>query len=160
MTMISVRPIVDTDKIWINRILTDRWGSTTIVTRGVLHVANELSGFIAIKENVPAGLLTYHYNAGACEIVSLDSISNGRGIGSSLLKSVEQVAKEKKCNRIWLITTNDNLHALRFYQRRGYVLVTVYRNAMERSRQLKPQIPMIGKDGIPLRNEIELEKNL
>jgi GNAT superfamily N-acetyltransferase len=158
--MINVRHIVDTDKIWIHRILTDRWGSATIVTRGVLHVANELSGFVAVEENVAVGLLTYRFDAGACEIVSLDSISNGRGIGSSLLKSVEQVAKEKKCNRIWLITTNDNLHALRFYQRRGYVLVTVYRNAMERSRQLKPQIPMIGKDGIPLRDEIELEKKI
>jgi len=160
MTMIGVRPIDESDKIWIHRILTDRWGSTTIVTRGVLHVANELSGFVAVEENVPVGLLTYRFDAGACEIVSLDSISNGRGIGSSLLKSVEQVATEKKCNRIWLITTNDNLHALRFYQRRGYILVTIYRNAMERSRQLKPQIPMIGNDGIPLRDEIELEKKL
>jgi Acetyltransferase (GNAT) family. len=93
-------------------------------------------------------------------VVSLDSLAEGRGIGSALLKSVEEVAREKKSNRIWLITTNDNLHALRFYQRRGYVLVAVHRNAIERSRQFKPQIPIIGKDGIPLRDEIELEKKL
>jgi ribosomal protein S18 acetylase RimI-like enzyme len=160
MTTINVRSIYDADKTWINRILTDRWGSTTIITRGVLHAANELSGFIAVEENVPVGLLTYRFDAGACEIVSLDSLSDGRGIGSSLLKSVEQSAKEKRCNRIWLITTNDNLHALRFYQRRGYVLVAVHRDAMERSRQLKPQIPIVGKDSIPLRDEIELEKRL
>jgi ribosomal protein S18 acetylase RimI-like enzyme len=160
MTTINVRSIYDADKTWINRILTDRWGSTTIITRGVLHAANELSGFIAVEENVPVGLLTYRFDAGACEIVSLDSLSDGRGIGSSLLKSVEQSAKEKRCSRIWLITTNDNLHALRFYQRRGYVLVAVHRDAMERSRQLKPQIPIVGKDGIPLRDEIELEKRL
>jgi ribosomal protein S18 acetylase RimI-like enzyme len=158
MIMMSIRPIDDTDRSWMNRILTDRWGSTMIVTRGVLHAANELPGFVAVEENVPVGLLTYRFNAGDCEIVSLDSISDNRGIGSSLLKSVEQVAKEKKCNRIWLITTNDNLHALRFYQRRGYALAAIHRDAIERSRQLKPQIPLIGKDGIPLRDEIELEK--
>jgi ribosomal protein S18 acetylase RimI-like enzyme len=160
MNSISVRHISDTDKTWINRILTDRWGSPTIVTCGVLHTANELSGFIATDRNVPVGLLTYRFEAGACEVVSLDSLAEGRGIGSALLKSVEEVAREKKSNRIWLITTNDNLHALRFYQRRGYVLVAVHRNAIERSRQFKPQIPIIGKDGIPLRDEIELEKKL
>jgi GNAT superfamily N-acetyltransferase len=158
MTTITVRPIHDADKTWINRILTDRWGSTTIVTRGVFHAANELSGFIAIEGSDPVGLLTYRFDAGACEIVSLDSLSDGRGIGSSLLKSVEQTAIEKRCNRIWLITTNDNFHALRFYQHRGYVLVAVHRGAIERSRQLKPQIPIVGNNGIPLRDEIELEK--
>ncbi len=160
MTAMSIQPINDTHKIWINRILIDRWGSTTIVTRGVLHAANELSGFVAVEENVPVGLLTYRFEAGTCEVISLDSLAEGRGIGSSLLKSVEQVAKEKRCIRIWLITTNDNLRALRFYQRRGYVLVAVHRDAIKRSRQLKPQIPIVGKDGIPLRDEIELEKRL
>jgi GNAT superfamily N-acetyltransferase len=131
-----------------------------MVSRGVLHAANELPGFIAIEGSIPVGILTYRFDAGACEIVSLDSLSDGREIGSSLLKSVEQAAKETGCDRIWLITTNDNLHALRFYQRRGYVLVVVYRNAIERSRQLKPQIPIVGSNGIPLRDEIELEKRL
>lgn len=56
--------------------------------------------------------------------------------------------------------TDDNLHALRFYQNRGFVLVAVYRNALEISRQLKPEIPLIGKNGIPLRDEIELEYTL
>jgi GNAT superfamily N-acetyltransferase len=160
MTTINIRPISDADKSWIHRLLTDRWGSTTIVTRGVLHAANELPGFIAVEGSVSVGLLTYRYDAGTCEIVSLDSLTDGRGIGSSLLKSVEQAAKENRCDRIWLITTNDNLHALRFYQRRGYVLAAVHRNAIERSRLLKPQIPIVGNNGIPLRDEIELEKRL
>lgn len=158
--MISVRHIDESDRAWINRILTDRWGSTTIVSRGVLHIADELSGFIAADESVPLGFLTYRFEEDACEIVSLDSLAEGRGIGSALLRSVEEAAREKKCKRIWLITTNDNLLALRFYQRRGYLLGALYRNAIEQSRQVKPQIPIIGKDGIPLRDEIELEKYL
>ena len=158
--MISVRHIDESDRAWMNRILTDRWGSTTIVSRGVLHAADELSGFIATDKSVPLGLLTYRFEEDACEIVSLDSLAEGRGIGSALLRSVEEAAGEKKCKRIWLITTNDNLHALGFYQRRGYSLIALHLNAMEQSRKLKPQIPVIGKDGILLRDEIELEKNL
>jgi GNAT superfamily N-acetyltransferase len=160
MTMFNIRPISEIDKTWIDRTLIERWGSTKIVTRGVLHTANELPGFIAAVETGPVGLLTYHLEDDACEVVSLDSFLEYQGIGSALLQTVEQVAKENKCNRIWLVTTNDNINALRFYQRRGYFLVAVHCNALELSRQLKPQIPLIGNEGIPLRDEIEFEKRL
>ena len=106
------------------------------------------------------GLLTYRLDDTSCEVISLDSLTEDQGIGSALLQSVEQAAKEKGCNRIWLVTTNDNIHALRFYQRRGYVLAAVHPQAIEISRQLKPQIPLIGNEGIPLRDEIEFEKLL
>ena len=69
----------------------------------------------------------------------------------------EKVATASGCKQLWLITTNDNINALRFYQKRGFMLVAVHRNALELSRKLKPEIPMIGNDGIPLRDEIELE---
>jgi GNAT superfamily N-acetyltransferase len=160
MSTISIRPIDVVDKTWIDRILTDRWSSTTVVTRGIPRAADELPGFVAIDEGVYLGLITYHIEAGACEIVTLDSLVEGCGIGSSLLEYAEQAAKEKKCNRIWLITTNDNLQALRFFQRREYVIAAVYRDELKKSRQLKPQIPLVGKDGIPIRDEIELEKIL
>jgi Acetyltransferase (GNAT) family len=65
--------------------------------------------------------------------------------------------REAGCRRVWLITTNDNLRALRFYQRRGFRLVAVHPDALARSRELKPSIPEIGLDGIPLRDELELE---
>ena len=160
MMKFTIRPISELDKTWINHILIKRWGSTKIVSRGVLYAANELPGFVATAETRQVGLLTYHLEDEACEVVSLDSLIKYQGIGSALLQTVEQAAKEKKCNRIWLVTTNDNINALRFYQRRGYLLVAVHRNAIELSRQLKPQIPLIGNEGIPLRDEIEFEKRL
>ncbi|MCG0275770.1 MAG: hypothetical protein L5655_06315 [Thermosediminibacteraceae bacterium] len=46
---------------------------------------------------------------------------------------------------------------MKFYQKRGFLLVAVHRNALEQARKLKPEIPLIGIDGIPLRDEIELE---
>ena len=72
-------------------------------------------------------------------------------------KAVTQVAREAGCKRLWLITTNDNLHALRFYQKRGFRLVAVHRSAVDAARQLKPRISLIGNDQIPLPDEIELE---
>jgi GNAT superfamily N-acetyltransferase len=158
--MIHVREIQESDKSAVSQILVSRWGSTAVVSRGVLHPAHELPGFIAAEDTVPLGLLTYRMNEDTCEIITLDSLEEGRGIGSALINSVEVVAGTNKCTRIWLITTNDNLHALRFYQRRGYVLTALYCRALEQSRRLKPQIPLIGNEGIPLRDEIELEKIL
>jgi ribosomal protein S18 acetylase RimI-like enzyme len=92
-----------------------------------------------------------------CEIISLDSLVQGTGIGSALTDAVQQRAKAAGCQRLWLITTNDNLNALGFYQKRGFHLAALHRNALDVSRRLKPQIPLIGLDGIPLRDEIELE---
>ena len=61
--------------------------------------------------------------------------------------------------RLWLITTNDNVDALRFYQRRGFRLVAIDRDAVERSRAtLKPGIPRTGLHGIPIRDELTLER--
>ena len=104
-----------------------------------------------------AGLATYRIEGEDCEIATLDSVSEGKGVGSALIEAVKDKACAAGCKRLWLVTTNDNTPALRFYQKRGFRLVAVHANALERSRRLKPQIPLIGQDGIPLRDEIELE---
>jgi RimJ/RimL family protein N-acetyltransferase len=128
-----------------------------IVTRGRIHLVDQLPGFIAFLNDQRSGLVTYHIEADACEIVSLNSMVEGAGIGTAMLKAVDQVARASGCRRIWLITTNDNLHALRFYQKRGFALAAIHRRAIEATRRIKPTIPLIGLDGIPIRDEIELE---
>jgi GNAT superfamily N-acetyltransferase len=94
----------------------------------------EQPGLIARQNEEAVGLMTYHMQGGACEIVSLDSLQENKGIGTKLIEAVKQVALQAGCTRSWLITTNDNLHALRFYQKRGFLLVAVYRNAVEQAR--------------------------
>ena len=128
-----------------------------MVTRGKVYQVDELPGFAAIQNDKPVGLITYRIDADECEIGLLNSLVDGIGIGSSLLEAVRDVAASAHCKRLWLITTNDNMAALRFYQKRGLVLVVVYPNAVEQSRKLKPEIPLIGNDGILIRDEIELE---
>jgi len=78
----------------------------------------------------------------------------------SLLEAVARNAAAKGCRRLWLITTNDNVDALRFYQRRGLRLVAVHRGAVDRARLVKPQIPDVGSFGIAVHDEIELELEL
>ncbi len=157
MLSFFIQPIEDRQRETIAHLLACRWGSSMIVSRGVARQADQLPGFVATLHGSLVGMATYHIQREECEIVTLDSFREGKGIGSALLQSVRQVAIGAGCRRLWLITTNDNMPALRFYQMRGFRLVAIYPNAVERSRQLKPEIPVFGLDGIPLRDEIELE---
>ena len=107
------------------------------------------------------GMLTYvpGHDWRQCEILTLHADEQWRGAGTALIEAVGQLARQQGCARLWVITTNDNVDALRFYQRRGFCLVNVHRGAVDRSRaRLKPEIPPVGAYGIPLRDEIELEK--
>jgi GNAT superfamily N-acetyltransferase len=141
-------------------LIAEHWGSTTIYSKGKLHSAEELPGFTAMAGGELKGLITYCIEGDACEIVSLDSLAENQGLGTKLIEKVVEEAKAQHCQRVWLITTNDNTHAIRFYQKRGFKLVAVRLNAMEAARKLKPQIPLLGNDGIPIAHEFEFEKLL
>jgi ribosomal protein S18 acetylase RimI-like enzyme len=125
-----------------------------------VYYPHQLHGFIALQDGERIGLATYSIDDGDCELVTIHTQRESQGIGSALLGTVQSTAMEAGCKRLWLITTNDNLRALGFYQKRGLSLVAVYRNAMDEVRRLKPMVPLIGKNGIPLRDEIELEITL
>jgi GNAT superfamily N-acetyltransferase len=156
----DVRPLTSHDATWIERFIAERWGSTVIVSRGRLLHPVELLGFAAYEEEQPVGLATYAVDGEECELVTLDAVVQGVGIGTALVEAVIDQARVAGCRRLWLITTNDNLRALRFYQRRGFTLAALHPNALEVSRRLKPEISLVGWDGIPLRDELELERLL
>jgi len=157
LNQIQIRPVDATDAEWVRQLLAQHWGSAKIVSRGEVHLADRLPGFLALTSGRRVGLVTYRMDDGACEIVTLNSLVEGIGVGTALLSAVRTVAVSSKCRRVWLITTNDNLEALRFYQRKGFSLVALHRNALDVSRKLKPEIPSTGRDGILLRDELELE---
>lgn len=155
--MFTIQPLDETFRALAQNIIDREWGPPGIVTRGRLHDATNLSGFVAIENDTPIGLITFHIENNEWEIISLNSLKEKRGIGSSLVDAVMKEAKTNKYRRVLVITTNDNTNALRFYQKRGFHIRAFYPNALEVSRKLKPSIPLIGIDGIPLRDEIELE---
>jgi hypothetical protein len=193
---------VAADRAWIASLLTDRWGSPEIVSRGRVFDGLQLPGFVAFlpcpphlsssptvsaspaspplsaplaqpappappvppdlprseAALSPAGLATYRIEGGECELVSLDSLVERRGVGSALITAVHEAALAAACQRLWLITTNDNAAAQQFYERRGFRLVAIHKGAIAVSRRLKPSIPLVGLQGIPLEDELEYER--
>jgi GNAT superfamily N-acetyltransferase len=153
----KTRPLADGDRSWLERFVVERWGAPIVVGHGEVYRVADLSGFVALEDDEPTGVVTYAIDDDACEIVTIDSLREGIGIGSALVEAVVGVARKAGCRRVWLITTNDNLPMLRFAQKRGFALVAVRPRAVEESRKLKPEISLIGIDGIPIRDELELE---
>lgn len=153
-----IRPKGETDSTWVAELLTREWGSTSVVSRGIVRDARGLPAFIAEEGEQRVGLATYRLEQQDCELVTLNSFA--AGAGTALLEAVIESGREEHCHRVWLITTNDNVAALRFYQRRGWDLVALHHGAVEEARKLKPQIPTLGNDGIPIRHELELEFRL
>jgi ribosomal protein S18 acetylase RimI-like enzyme len=154
---VQVRPTDGGDATWARALLTRSWGDVTVISRGVVHDATTLPGLVAEDDGERVGLLTYHLDGAALEVVTVDAVRPGAGVGTTLLAAVRDVAKNIGARRVWLVTTNDNLAALRFYQRRGLRLMAVHAGAVDLARELKPSIPALGAYGIPLRDELELE---
>ena len=157
MKEFQISPLDNSDKDWVSRLIKKQWSSIRIVIHGKIYQADKLPGFIAVQENKRVGLLTYQISNNECEIVTLNSLAKGIGIGSALIDAVKKTAVNAKCKRLLVVTTNDNMPALHFYQKRGFSLIKVYPKAIKQARKLKPEIPLIGLNGIPLQDEIELE---
>ncbi|WP_449443033.1 GNAT family N-acetyltransferase [Ureibacillus acetophenoni] len=130
-----------------------------VISTGI-YQCDQLDGFIFEEDNEIIGLVTYVIKDHELEVISLDSIQEGKGIGTSLMEKVENVAKQKGIQIVSLVTTNDNLHALKFYQKRGYRITNVIPDAVNRARKIKPSIPLIGNEGIPLNDELILKKDI
>jgi ribosomal protein S18 acetylase RimI-like enzyme len=148
------------DAGWTASVMREQWGSTVVVSRGRLHHTDLLPGLVAEGGGRAVGLLTYRIDAEECEIVTLNALEPRMGAGTALVEAAAAVARAAGCRRLWLITTNDNVDALRFYQRRGFTLVALHAGAIDAARRVKPAIPRLGDHSIPIRDEIELERRL
>lgn len=155
--MIRIRHIEPGDRSWVVRQLEDAFADVTVARKGGLIDASALPGFVATDGEGLVGLLTYDASHGECEVVAIISTEERRGIGRALMDAVREHAVAAGYRRLWLITTNDNTRAIRFYQRWGMDLCAFYRHGARRSRRLKPSLPERGADGIWLDHELEFE---
>ncbi|MEK4873524.1 GNAT family N-acetyltransferase [Bacillus sp. FSL W8-0102] len=157
-----IKPIKDVRKEFILKFFKEQWGSTEMVTSSGTYDCLELDGFVSLNlKGEINGFITFYISKDECEIISLDSMEENKGIGTSLLNRVEFFAKEQNCKKMKLITTNDNLRAIRFYQKRGYQCVKVIPNAVNIARKRKPEIPLMNPENhIPIRDEFLFVKEI
>jgi ribosomal protein S18 acetylase RimI-like enzyme len=159
--MIEVRPLTKNDRAWADQVEAESWSEPVVARLGELIDPTQLPGFVALLDGERAGLASYAVRGDECELVTVRSLREGRGVGRALLDAVRNAATETGCRRLWLITTNDNLRALELYQRWGMEIVAFRRHAVtDARRRLKPSIPERGAHGIPIAHEFELELRL
>jgi ribosomal protein S18 acetylase RimI-like enzyme len=139
----------------------DEHSSLHVARLGELVDARLHPVLVAEQEDRVVGVLTYVLDGDRCEILTLHVAARYRGIGTALLEQLEWLAGSQGSRFLWLITTNDNLDALRFYQRRGFRLANLREGAVDESRRsLKPEIPVEGEHGIFIHDELELHKDI
>lgn len=158
--MASIHRLTAADVPRVRQFWDDHWDAEFVVAHGTVFQPENVSGFLALDDNDWIGLITYTFLDTDCEIISVDSLRENEGIGTALIEKVVEEAKANQCRRVHVSTTNANLRALGFYQKRGFQLCELRVNAIEEARKLKPSIPLIGENNIPLRDEIELEMML
>lgn len=159
MESILIRPIEEKDKEWIKRVMINAWSSEMVVASKLFNTLT-LAGFVAEFNGQLTGVVVYDIANGKLEIVSLNSTQEKRGVGTALIEKVKDFAKKKGFKSIWLVTSNDNIDSLRFYQKRGFRITKIYPNAIDKARKIKPEIPIVGSYGIPLKDALELEYKL
>ena len=153
---VAIRAVCEGDRPMLSWLVAELWGSELVAVHGNVLRPAELPGFIAERSRRVVGLLTYQLVGDFLEIVTLNAIERRAGIGTLLIEASAGTARHFRCREIRLTTTNDNVDALRFYQRRGFRLAGLRAGAVDRSRLEKPEIPRVGDYGIPLHDEIEL----
>ena len=149
--------ISTSDRTLVDEFIRQQWYTTTMIIRGKEVDMTQTEGFYVKEQEDIIGLITYFVSDDVLEVISLNSLRENQGIGTKLVDAVIREAKDRKLKKILVVTTNDNINAIKFYQKRGFDMACLYHNALDISRKIKPEIPLIGDHSIPLRHEIEFE---
>ena len=143
----------EADRRWTRELVAREWGLPVVSVSGV-HDPGDLPGLVALDDDERVGALTYRTDSDACEVVTLNALTPGRGIGAALLRAAKEIADDSGA-RLWLMTTNDNIRAIEFYQRQGLDLVALHRNFIDVVRSHKPTVGDPQQNGIPFRHALE-----
>ena len=160
--MVDVRRLEPIDVRAATDLLDRELGGRHQARLGRLHDVLELPGFGAWDAQELVGVATYELDGDRAELAAI-AVSDDhrlRGIGTQLIDAVVAAVESAGARDVWLVTTNDNLDALRLYQRRGFRLDELHAGALDRARALKPAIPRAGRYGIPISDELVLTRSL
>jgi GNAT superfamily N-acetyltransferase len=152
---VQVRLADESERAVAVDLLVREWGDPIVVRSQFypidecdIYIAGDLEGLAAVSGR----------DRPIAELVAINAFSRYQGIGSALLRSI--VGRLEGFETLRLTTTNDNLDALRFYQRRGFRLHGLRPGAVEAARAHKPTISAVGEHGIPIRDELDLTLQL
>ncbi len=154
---LTFRQTGNNDAELIKALMEKHWGGEPLVIRGEKYYPSELDGIFVLKNQQVSGFLFYEIQNKVCEIIVFEVFDKFKGIGTKILDQLNKIAKSKNCEKILVMTTNDSLDALRFYQRRNFHICGIHIDSVKDSRKIKPCISETGDYGIPLRDEIDLE---
>jgi GNAT superfamily N-acetyltransferase len=154
----EIRPI--TDRAFLDELLRLRWSGGALMLRGKIVHPKDVEALAAYHDGRLAGVATWRLEGPVIYLATLNNISEQRGVGVALLEAMMKLGRQKGSALMRVIVTNDNLNALGFYQRRGFRIVAVHPGAIDTIRTLLPNIPTMGANRIPIRDEIELEIDL
>jgi ribosomal protein S18 acetylase RimI-like enzyme len=154
-----IRPLTEGDAATAGRLVDDVLGSRLQARLDEVIDVLALPGFGVWDDRRLVGIATYSLTGADAEVAALGVSEDhrGRGLAGELLDAVIGAATAHGAQRVWVVTTNDNLTALAVYQRHGFRLAEIRPGAIDRARAIKPTIPEIGRQGIPMRDEIILE---
>jgi ribosomal protein S18 acetylase RimI-like enzyme len=150
----DLRELGDTDRPWFRALVEREWGLPVVSTSGA-HDPCAFPGFVAYDGDNRVGAVTYRSDGDALEVLTMDALTPGVGVGTALLAAAKKVA-DLRHERLWLLTTNDNIRAIAFYQRRGMDMVALHRNFFDDVCRYKPSLIQATTEGIPFRHALEL----
>jgi len=155
MSSILIREKTVRDHAWITTLMLESWGSEQVVVLKRIFHPLQLPAFVATSNDERIGLITFRLDPPVCEIITLNSLQPGLGAGRLLMDEVRKTALANDCTVLQLYTTNDNLDALRFYQKYGFQLERLIKGGVAADREIKPEIPLSADNGIPIRDYLE-----
>jgi GNAT superfamily N-acetyltransferase len=156
----DVREVHEDERPWLAETLREAWAGEAVLGRGREWRPAALPALVAVDGSEPVGVATWTVERDTADLVTLNALVDGRGIGRLLIDAVARAARDAGARHLRAMTTNDNLRALRLYQRAGFRLVELRPGAVDEARLRKPSIPTVGDDGVPIRDELDLMREL
>lgn len=156
----TITKIDENNRSFVNQFIIKHWYDIRMVIREEIIDLSDTDGYCIVVDHQVIGVITYYIKEKECEITLLHTLYENQGIGTRLVHCVLQAAQEAGAFRVKVITTNDNIRAIMFYQRKGFDMAVLYHNAMDKVREIKTNVPLMGENGILLKHEIEFIKEL
>ncbi len=159
--MLSLRDNGPEDASWITEE-SKALGGPVVACNGSLVDLRAHPARIAVRDGARAGFAV-HAKGSQVELLAIRALIPGQGVGTALVEDLVAIAKDEGARSIAVETTNDNLDALRFYQRRGFHLTDCRIGGFADVRRLKGldrDVPYLGVGGVEIRDIFRLERRL